>query len=56
MNKFLLKTILLCVASLTLSSCEDGVGPKPRAVNVPTPVAAEERKPALNENSDPVLS
>lgn len=46
---------LFSVAIFGVSGCADGVGPKSREVNMPAPILANERKPAVNENADAIL-
>lgn len=55
MRKFFNAIAIFSLAAVSLSGCADGVGPQPREVNIPAAMAAQERKPAVNENSEPVL-
>jgi hypothetical protein len=45
---------LLGPAALLLAGCADGIGPKAKDVNIPSPKLAEERRAGVNENSDAV--
>ncbi len=49
------RAAVLCVAALMLQSCADADVPGARNVNIPSPVMADERPEAVNEQPDSVL-
>ena len=48
-------SLLVGMTAIGLTACADGVGPTPREVDVPAPVAAQTRKEAVNENAQSIL-
>jgi len=49
------RALLACAALITLVGCADADVPGTRNVNIPSPTAADERQPAINERPDSVI-